>query len=168
MNNWSDWQNDMNSLRDLGQLVLLALHSKKQKYWDKDLVIFCWMRSPSLVLRTSSSAIFNQLSNPGLECQGFVFTLAVIMAAPSVFLLAQHKPHPHNKCKVLVVGVLHSERHGCVHGGREGVEGVEYLPWGYGKEITERQWSTEQPQTSQDRTGRRGKVKKCNYFENIL
>lgn len=161
MNNWSDWQADTNSLRDLGQLVPLHCTHESRNTETRTL-LFCRM-----LQCTSSSAIFNHLSNPGLECQGFIFTLTVIMAAPLVFLLAQHKPHPCNKCKVLVVCVPHS---GCVHGGREGVEGVEYLPWGYGKEITERQWSTEQQQTGRGRKSRNFNLKiprSLRYFHEV-
>lgn len=102
---------------------------------------------------TSSSALFNQLSNGGLQSQGFIFTLAVIMPAPLCSCL-HSRNHTHitsAKCS-LCVCVLQLE---CVGGGEgvEGVEGVEYLPSGYDKVTEGRQWSPKQWRTCQSRTG---------------
>lgn len=133
-----------------------AMHSWKQKHalkhWDNKFIIYCCKPLFYFYFLTSSSPVFNQLSNWGLGSQGFIFTLAVIMPAPLCSCL-HSRNHTHitsaKKCLLYVcmcvcVGVC---------GGGEGVEGVEYLPWG-GDKVTEgRQWTPKQWQTCQDRIG---------------
>lgn len=85
MNNWSDWQSDLHSLSDVGQLIHAQCARTQRhalKYWDKEFITHCWPLLLSFGAAHLISDRFNRLSEKGLECQGFIFTLAVIMPAP--------------------------------------------------------------------------------------
>lgn len=85
MNNWSDWQWST-FLEWCGSAHTRAVRPWTQrhalKYWDKEFITHCWPLLLSFGAAHLISDRFNRLSEKGLECQGFIFTLAVIMPAP--------------------------------------------------------------------------------------
>lgn len=99
-------------------------------------------------LSSSSTTAFNKLSNWDLELKVHIYTGCHYVCSP---VLAQQKPHPYNKCKVLSVSVfVHWWE--CV-GVSGGGEGVKYLPLGYDNVTQGRQHAPKQLQTCQNRKG---------------
>lgn len=106
MNNWYVWQNDLNSLSDLGQPALLqcAPESRGMHYNTEIRSSLCVGGCISLSRRvqiTPSSAVFNQISNPGLECQGFIFTEASIILPSLCYCL--HSRNHTQSAKILLL-----------------------------------------------------------------
>lgn len=129
MNNLSVWQNDLNYLRDLGQHVLVqSAPESRGMCWGLHYVLLD-SSLPRLVQLTQSSA-FNQLSNPGLECQGVLFTPAAIMPPSSCYCL--HCRNHTQSAKCLFVHERESNV-GVFAAPGEGAEGVKYLTWGNDK-----------------------------------
>lgn len=63
MNNWSDWQKDLHSLSDLGQLACWAFKKAGECIKIAQFILYCYRLHTWLMQLLSLSTIVNQLSN---------------------------------------------------------------------------------------------------------
>lgn len=153
MNNWSDWQDDPNALRDLGQLVLLqrSRESRNTETRTSLNIIECFFRAPCSAPPYQPFLISYQTQALSLKYSYLPWLSLWLLLWCSCLHSRNHTHITSAKCLLFVCCLLRGMWvctcvyvFVCVFSGGEGVEGVEYLPWGYSKGITERQRSTEQ------------------------